>query len=50
MGYVVIDVTTQTKAQAELVLQKLKGLPGTIRALVCCTNIAIFYIKYLKAQ
>ena len=32
VGYVVIDVTTQTKAQAELVLQKLKGLPGTIRA------------------
>ncbi|WP_099074829.1 phosphoglycerate dehydrogenase [Proteus alimentorum] len=32
VGYVVIDITTQTKAQAELVLQKIKALPGTIRA------------------
>ncbi|MCC8378938.1 MULTISPECIES: phosphoglycerate dehydrogenase [Xenorhabdus] len=32
MGYVVIDIMTQNPAQAELVLQQLKALPGTIRS------------------
>ncbi|OCQ53213.1 D-3-phosphoglycerate dehydrogenase [Photorhabdus australis subsp. thailandensis] len=32
MGYVVIDIVTETPAQAEMVLQKLKALPGTIRS------------------
>ncbi|MCP9267618.1 phosphoglycerate dehydrogenase [Xenorhabdus sp. XENO-1] len=32
IGYVVIDITTQNSAQAEMVLQNLKALPGTIRS------------------
>ncbi|AYA40861.1 phosphoglycerate dehydrogenase [Xenorhabdus nematophila] len=32
IGYVVIDITTQNPAQAELVLQQLKAVPGTIRS------------------
>lgn len=48
VGYVVIDVTTQTKAQAELVLQKLKDYRVPF-VLVCCTNIAIFILS-IKAQ
>ncbi|MDX7986563.1 phosphoglycerate dehydrogenase [Xenorhabdus sp. 12] len=32
IGYVVIDITTQSSAQAELVLQQLKTVPGTIRS------------------
>ncbi|OTA21780.1 D-3-phosphoglycerate dehydrogenase [Xenorhabdus beddingii] len=32
IGYVVIDITTQNPSQAELVLQQLKALPGTIRS------------------
>ncbi|KMJ44845.1 D-3-phosphoglycerate dehydrogenase [Xenorhabdus khoisanae] len=32
IGYVVIDITVQSTAEAELVLQQLKALPGTIRS------------------
>ncbi|AXG48553.1 phosphoglycerate dehydrogenase [Photorhabdus laumondii subsp. laumondii] len=32
MGYVVIDIVTENPAQAEMVFQKLKALPGTIRS------------------
>ncbi|WP_445375272.1 phosphoglycerate dehydrogenase [Photorhabdus tasmaniensis] len=32
MGYVVIDIVTENPAQAEMVLQELKALPGTIRS------------------
>ncbi|PHM46396.1 D-3-phosphoglycerate dehydrogenase [Xenorhabdus mauleonii] len=32
IGYVVIDITTQSPVQAELVLQQLKTVPGTIRS------------------
>ncbi|PQQ39121.1 phosphoglycerate dehydrogenase [Photorhabdus luminescens] len=32
MGYVVIDIVTENPAQAEMVFQKLKELPGTIRS------------------
>lgn len=32
VGYVVIDIAAKTQAQAELALQKIKALPGTIRA------------------
>ncbi|MEX0444872.1 phosphoglycerate dehydrogenase [Xenorhabdus sp. SGI246] len=32
IGYVVIDIMTQNPAQAELVLQQLRALPGTIRS------------------
>ncbi|ETS33311.1 D-3-phosphoglycerate dehydrogenase [Photorhabdus temperata] len=32
MGYVVIDIVTENPAQAEMVFQELKALPGTIRS------------------
>ncbi|TNH45461.1 phosphoglycerate dehydrogenase [Photorhabdus luminescens] len=32
MGYVVIDIVTENPVQAEMVFQKLKALPGTIRS------------------
>ncbi|WP_350305081.1 phosphoglycerate dehydrogenase [Photorhabdus viridis] len=32
MGYVVIDIMTENPAQAEMVFQELKALPGTIRS------------------